>query len=210
MSDYSKDIQRLRTICKEHHLTMRRLAFVVGLKPCNLYSVTAGRSRISKKIAHKINAAFPSYSINWLLYGEEDIMPARQTADTERINKICFDLRLSKRRLATLAEIQPQNLYDISSGKCKISRNVAMRINAAFPSYPVDWILFGTGNLPSSSLSSNVNAANAVKNPKTNMYVTDNSDANDKSCYIEWLQSQLEKAQEENKRLLEIILQTKK
>lgn len=210
MGDCSKDTERLRTICEECNLSMRRLAITVGLEPSNLYSVAAGRCGISKHIAQKINAAFPNYSLNWLLYGEEETAPAPQTADAERIDKICFELKLSKRQLAAAADIQPQNLYDISSGKCKISRNVAMRINAAFPNYSVNWILYGTIDSPSQSSQGSVSSVNVVQSPKTKMRFASNTDADGKDRYIEWLQSQLEKAHEENKRLLDIILQMKK
>lgn len=211
MAEYEKDADRIRKICNDLHLSMRQLAITVGLASHNFYAIVQGRCGISKHIAQKINAAFPNYSLNWLLYGEEDTAPAPQTADAERIDKICFELRLSKRQLAAAADIQPQNLYDISSGKCKISRNVAMRINAAFPNYSVNWILCGANDIPASSSQSSVSSVNVVQSPKTKMRIAANTDTDDsKDRYIEWLQSQLEKAHEENKRLLDIILQMKK
>lgn len=131
-----------------------------------------------------------------------------------RIKEICNDLHISARQLAFTAGIEPHNFYDIFSGKCGISKYVAMMINKALPDYSVNWLL--TGEEPSipkdagnDARGTSIGAVNVVRSPRAKTKIeTGNADSKDR--YIEWLQEQLEKAQEENRRLLDIILELKK
>ena len=127
-----------------------------------------------------------------------------------RIKEICKDLHVSTRQLALTVGLVPHNLYDILSGRCGLSEYVAIVINKTLPDYSVEWLM-SDGDVPQTSDTSQVSigAVNVVRSPRAKTKIeTGNADSKDR--YIEWLQEQLEKAQEENRRLLDIILELKK
>lgn len=127
-----------------------------------------------------------------------------------RIKEICNDMHTSARQLALAVGLKPHNFYDIFSGRCGLSEYTAMKINRVFPDYSIEWML----DKEDSSTSDDANndgpkEAKVERRPYTRTRAaalyTDRKD-----MYIEWLQQQLEKERDENKRLLDIILNQNK
>lgn len=126
------------------------------------------------------------------------------------IRKICEDLHLSARQLAFTVGLSPHNFYDILSCKNGLSEYVAMKINKALPGYSIEWLLDKEDS--STSDDANNDSPKEVKverRPYARVKATETY-ADSKDRYIEWLQKQLEKEREENKRLLNIILNQEK
>lgn len=56
--------------------------------------------------------------------------------------------RLDLKELALMVGLNPQNMYDIKSGKAKsVSKRIADKIIAVFPQYMKSWILTGEGEM---------------------------------------------------------------
>lgn len=141
-----------------------------------------------------------------------------------RIKEICEDLHTSVRQLALSVGLSPHNFYDIFSGRCGLSEYTAMKINKALPDYSIEWLLdrehsstSDDANNDSStrwiiedspSFDDTVNDSpkelKVEKRPYAKMRNAVYPDVKDQ--YIRWLQKQLEKERDENKRLLNIIL----
>lgn len=53
----------------------------------------------------------------------------------------------SLKQMAEAAGISPQNLYDIKSGKCKISKDVAISLQRLNQEISLDWLMTGEGEM---------------------------------------------------------------
>ena len=62
--------------------------------------------------------------------------------DYKRIKKVIEEQNFrSLRELAIKLDIKPQIFYDIKSGKCGISEDIATKIHDSFLNYSVAWLL---------------------------------------------------------------------
>ncbi len=63
--------ERIDFIVKELRITVSVLSRACGMKhPATFYQIKAGRYKMSARLAQRIVAAYPKYSMGWLLFGE--------------------------------------------------------------------------------------------------------------------------------------------
>lgn len=63
--------ERINFIVKELRITVSALSRACGMKhPATFYQIKAGRYKMSARLAQRIVAAYPRYSMGWLLLGE--------------------------------------------------------------------------------------------------------------------------------------------
>ena len=64
------------------------------------------------------------------------------------IEIIAENERLDLKELALKVECNPQNMYDIKSGKAKsVSKRIAEKIIIVFPQYSKSWVMTGEGEM---------------------------------------------------------------
>lgn len=125
----------------------------------------------------------------------------------DRIDNLLKHLRLSARKLSILLGLNnPQIFYDIKSGKCGISTNLANRIQEKFPEISKSWLLTGEGEMLIGNITqSNNGVANVIGDNHINNNLSD-----ELSLLIKNQIEQLKKKDEQIDRLISIIENFKK
>lgn len=114
---------------------------------------------------------------------------------------------LSLSKFAVLIGCNPQNMYDIKSGKAKgVSNSIADKIVSTFPQYSRSWILTGEGDMLVHPIQQSINGDGNTQVAGNNNQVNNSPATIDKA--IDEIAAQrrvVEKSQEQIDRLLSII-----
>jgi len=147
--------QWMNAVGKNDNQVTVECGLAVGL----LSKARKGVSDLGKLTIDRILERYPEINRVWLLTGEgsmiktsdtlfEDESMAVVSDDYERIVAFYKTVEYgSIRKMAVAAGMNVQNIYDIKSGKCKISKDVALKLIKLNPEISLDWLLTGEGEM---------------------------------------------------------------
>lgn len=147
--DANEILRKVLEITKE---SRAGLAKSIGLQPYRLHDIARGKSKeFPYEVADKIALTYPQFNREWMLTGEGEMLNTdiQNSTDCEmkasdRINKIVDHFGDSLTTIASKSRINPQRLYDISSGKTKsFSEEVGKKILSTYPQINPYWIFTG-------------------------------------------------------------------
>lgn len=73
---------RVRKIMEHFHLTQMQFANELAVAPATISNIYKGKTAPTNNLVQAIHQAYPSVSINWLLFGEGDMLLPLSSGDT--------------------------------------------------------------------------------------------------------------------------------
>ena len=127
-------VKRISHILEEQQLSSSAFADAIGVQRSSISHVLSGRNKPSLEFILKIFRAFPSYSTNWLLFGEETDaakvykQPADNSAETQ-----AEDLALTSESYETSEK--PTKPPTVSKSESEIEKVILLLKDGSFTEY---------------------------------------------------------------------------
>lgn len=115
--------ERIRKIMDYAQLTQQEFASRLGISPSSLSNIFTGRTSPNQKQVNAIHHVFPEININWLMFGEGNMMVCSD--NSESINEAILEQDGSALKKDTVSLHSPLSLFDSDSQK-NLSSNKGM------------------------------------------------------------------------------------
>ena len=127
-------VKRISNILEEQQLSSSAFADTIGVQRSSISHVLSGRNKPSLEFILKIIRAFPSYSTDWLLFGEEtDAAKAYQQPADNSVETQAEDLALPSGSYETSEK--PTKPPTVSKSESEIDKVILLLKDGSFKEY---------------------------------------------------------------------------